>query len=83
MLQLIIFLDAVLYIATYNPERFLSASLSSYVLVLLLLKQQFVVTHWYTLYKRQKKPVRSLIDKYVNTLCVYDSMVKHFFVNSF
>jgi hypothetical protein len=47
----------------------------------LLLKQQFVVTQWYAFYKRQKIPVISLIDKYVNTLCVYDSMVKHFFVD--
>jgi hypothetical protein len=83
MVQLIIFLYAVLCVAIYNPERFLSASLSPYIWVLLLFKQQFVVTHWYTLYKRQKKPARSLTDKYVNTLRVYDSMVKHFFVNLF
>jgi hypothetical protein len=44
MLQLIIFLDAILCIAIYNPESFLSACLSSYILALLLLKQQFVVT---------------------------------------
>jgi hypothetical protein len=38
MLQLIIFFDAVLCIAIHNPERFLAACLSPYILVLLLLK---------------------------------------------
>jgi len=55
MLQLIIFLDAVLCIAVRNAERFLSASLSPYILLLLLLKQPLVVTHLCTLYKRKKK----------------------------
>ena len=74
MLQLIIFLDAVLCITIYNPERFLSASLSPYFLVLLLLKQQFVVIHWYAFYKRQKKTWQILNRQ----LCkCYENMVKH------
>ena len=69
MLKLIIFLYAVLCTAIYSPERVLSASLSPYILVLLLLKQQCVVTHdTLVTRERKKKPCQANIStRYVYT----------------